>query len=139
MATALKRFWACAFFFLACLCFVPAALAAPGDLPPADLFKPDSGVVTTGGSAAVFIKVVAWLVAFVAGIYFAWALFHFVMHDLREIFTGKADLRSKSGRFAALGTCFVILLLAITGQWYTVIKAIWEKIIVPLINILGGQ
>jgi hypothetical protein len=137
-------FLACLVF--ACLAFAPAALAVDGQggsqagsLPPAELFKPDSGVVSAGGSAAVFIKVVAWLVALVAGIYFAWAVFHFVFHDLREIFTGKADLKSKSGRFAALGVCFVILLLALTGQWYTVVKVVWDKIIVPLINILGGQ
>lgn len=128
---------------LTCLAFAPAAPAADGQsgnqtgsLPPAELFKPDVNVTA---SSQVFIKVVAWLVGLVAGIYFAWAIFHFVFHDLREIFTGKADLRSKSGRFAAMGTCFVILLLAMTGQWYTVVKVIWDKIIIPLINVLGGQ
>ncbi|SHJ77931.1 hypothetical protein [Desulfofundulus thermosubterraneus] len=135
-----KHLLSFAFLFLVSLfCFAPAVLAAPSDLPPADLFKPDPQVVTTGGSAAVFIKVISWLVALVAGIYFAWALFHFVLHDLRDIFTGKADLKGKSTRFVALGVCFIILLLAITGQWYTVVQVVWDKIVTPLINTLGGK
>lgn len=137
----LKHIWGILAFTPLYLCFAVAAFAEGenSDLPPADLFKPDPNVVSTGGSAAVFIKVISWLVALVAGVYFAWALFHFVFHDLRDIFTGKADLKSKSGRFTALGVCFMILLLALTGQWYTVVKVIWDKIVTPLINTLGGS
>lgn len=107
---------------------------AAGELPSADVFKPDTESFT---SAQVIIKVLAWVAGILASVYFAVGIVKIIIKDVKEILNGDADLKTKQPRFIAVGAAFIILLLVITGKWYDVVSVVWNKIVLPLINSLG--
>lgn len=105
-------------------------------LPDPSLFKPDLNKSSDSGKG--FIAALNILIGFVSVVFLGYAVLMLVW-DLKDLISGKKDLKSQQGRFIAIGVSAFILLLALTGVWYVVLIAIWDKILVPVINALSGK
>ncbi|MDO7785789.1 hypothetical protein [Desulforamulus aquiferis] len=105
-------------------------------LPDPGLFKPDLNKSSDSGKG--FIAALNILIGFVSVVFLGYAVLMLVW-DLKDLISGKKDLKTQQGRFIAIGVAALILLLALTGVWYVVLIAIWDKILVPVINALSGK
>jgi len=117
-------------------CGVPAfADNNIGQLPGAESFRPDDSAFD---AALVIIKVVAWFAGIAGAVIFAVSLVILVVKDVKEIIKGDSSLKDKKSRFMAIGVCYCILLLIITGKWYDVISTVWNKIMIPFIDVFNN-
>lgn len=128
--------------FILLVTFVLMAIATPVlaansfALPDPGLFKPD--LQKSGDSAKGFIAALNVLIGFVSVVFLAYAALRLAW-DVKDLISGKKDLKSQQGRFLAIGIAVFVLLLALTGMWYVLLLAIWDKILVPMINALSGR
>jgi len=102
-----------------------------GELPPGKDFMPDS---SSFEAAKVPLSVLIFIAGIIASVYFGVGIIKVLVKDVKDIFHGNASLADKQGRFTAVGVCFIILLLVITGKWYDIISIAWNKIFLPMLN-----
>ncbi len=115
---------------------MPAFAASDFELPDPDIFKPD--LQKSGESAKGFIAAINVVIGLISVIFLAYAA-AMLAWDMKDLISGKKDLKSQQGRFLAIGVAVLVLLLALTGMWYVLLLAVWDKIFVPIINAVSGR
>jgi len=94
-------------------------------LPDPRWFRPDVPNMETGSAALVIVKLLNWLIGTVAVImlvYASWPLVKFGWDMLH----GREQKEALKNRGVSLVLGIVLLLLALTGAWYPVLRAVVE-------------
>jgi len=102
-------------------------------LPPKEWFVPETSSVP----AEPFLWAINWLVGFAAMLLLGWAVFKLLL-VVKDLIGGKESLDSKKSYFIGLGVGMMILMMALTGTWYSVLLWVWNKGLTPIIERFQG-
>lgn len=110
-----------------------AGQSSSGALPPADWFVPEMASVPV----QPFLWAINWLVGLVAVLVLGYAIFKLVL-VAKDLIAGRDSLEGKRGYFVGAGVALVVLLMALTGTWYTLLLWMWTKVLMPMAQKFGA-
>ncbi|MQL51831.1 hypothetical protein GFC01_06045 [Desulfofundulus thermobenzoicus] len=93
----------------------------------------NSGGINGSTVITPFVTIMNDVIAVLAVIFLAYAVFHLVLHA-KDLTSGKKDIHSVRGSFINIGIALVILMLSLTKGWYPLLNWIYTNIISPILG-----
>lgn len=101
------------------------------NLPSPQLFVPNLDDII--GAAYPFIAILNYIIGGF-GLYLLSIAAYHMIHAIRGLLNGTSSWKAVGNRMAQIVTGIVIIIMAFTGAWYTIILFLWEKVALKIIN-----